>query len=84
MATPNPSRRNVDAARGVALQFRVLTGVGDDPNPVAAWTDTIAELLAALHHLANIEIGEQGFDRCLHRAALDYAYDLRPEADGQA
>jgi hypothetical protein len=84
MATPSPDRRNVDAAREVALQFRVLTGVGDAPNPVAAWTDTVAELLAALHHLADIEIGEGGFDVCLDRAAFDYAYDLQPETDGEA
>lgn len=84
MAAPSPDRRNIDAAREVALRFRALTGIGDAPNPVVAWTDTIAELLAALHHLANIEIGEQGFDRCLHRAAVDHAYDLRAEADGQA
>lgn len=84
MATPSPDRRNVDAAREVALQFRALVGIGDDPNPSAAWIDTIAELLAALHHLADIEIGEQGFERCLDRAAFDYAYTLRPDADGEA
>lgn len=84
MTAPNAGRRNVDAAREVALQFRSLTGIGDDANPVAAWTDTIAELLAALHHLADIELGEHGFDLCLERAAFDYAYALRPDEDGQA
>ncbi len=84
MTTPGPHRRHLDAAREVALQFRSLTGIGDDPNPVSAWTDTIAELIAALHHLADIEIGEHGFDVCLGRAALDYAYALRPDTDGEA
>lgn len=84
MSLPNPDHGQIDAAREVALQFRALTGIGDDPNPVAAWTDTIAELIAALHHLADLEIGEDGFDGCLHRAALDYAYDLRAEVDGEA
>lgn len=84
MATPSPDRRNVDAAREVALQFRALTGVGDDPNASVAWTDTIADLVTALHHLADIEIGEDGFDACLDRAAVDYAYELRPDSDGEA
>ncbi|MGE3073947.1 MAG: hypothetical protein AB7N24_11865 [Dehalococcoidia bacterium] len=84
MGAPSPDRRKIDAARHVALQFRSLTGIGDDPNPLAAWTDTIAELLAALHHLADVEIGEQGFDGCLERAAFDYTYALRPDEDGQA
>ncbi len=76
MATPGPDRRHVDAAREVALRFRALTGIGDDPNPSAAWTDTIAELIAAMHHLADHEIGEYGFDICLDRAAFDYTYAL--------
>ncbi len=84
MATPGPDRRHVDEAREVALQFRALTGIGDDPNPSAAWTDTIAELIAALHHLADVEIGQSGFDVCLGRAAFDYSYALRPDADGEA
>ncbi|MBI2766243.1 MAG: hypothetical protein HYX53_10070 [Chloroflexi bacterium] len=84
MATPSPDRRNVDAARTVAQRFRSQTGIGDDPNPSAAWTETIAELIAALHHLADIEIGEDGFDTCLDRAAFDYAYSLRPDTDGEA
>ena len=84
MATPGPDRRHVDEAREVALQFRALTGIGDDPNPSAAWTDTIAELIAALHHLADIEIGEGGFDTCLDRAAFDYGYALRPNEDAEA
>lgn len=84
MATPSPDRRNFDAARQVALHFRSLTGIGDDSNPAAAWTDTVAELVTALHHLADVEICEGGFDRCLERAAFDYAYALRPEEDREA
>lgn len=84
MSSPSPDRRNLDAAREVALRFRALTGVGDDPNPVAAWADAVAELLAALHHLADAEIGEEGFEGCLERAAYDYAYALRPDADREA
>jgi hypothetical protein len=84
MAAPSPDRRHIDAARHVALQFRSLTGIGDHPNPSAAWTDTIAELLAALHHLADVEIGEHGFEVCLERAAYDYAYTLRPDTGGEA
>jgi hypothetical protein len=84
MATPGPDRRHVDAARAVALRFRALTGIGDDPNPSAAWTDTLAELIAALHHLADIEIGQSGFDVCLDRASFNYAYALRPDEDAEA
>jgi hypothetical protein len=85
MTTPTPDRRNLAAAREVALRFRELTGIGDDPNPIAAWTDTLADLIASLHHLADVEIGRQGFDECLERAAFNYAYALRPddeESDG--
>ncbi len=84
MTSPNPYRKHIAAARTVALQFRALTGIGDDPNPVAAWTDTIADLVAALHHLADVEIGEYGFDTCLDRAAFNYAYALRPGAESEA
>mgnify|MGYP003461287157 FL=1 len=84
MTTPTPDRLHIEAAREVALRFRDLTGIGDDPNPVGAWTDTIAELIAALHHLADVEIGEGGFDVCLGRAAFNYTYALRPDADGEA
>ena len=84
MTAPTPDRRHIDAAREVALRFRDLTGIGDDPNPVSAWTDTISELVAALHHLADVEIGEHGFEVCLERAAYDYAYTLRPDEDGEA
>jgi hypothetical protein len=83
MTLPTPDRRHLDAARTVALQFRQLTGIGDDPNPVAAWTDTLADLIAALHHLADSEIGEEGFEVCLDRAAFNYAYTLRPD-DGES
>ncbi len=84
MTTPGSHRRHLEATREVALQFRALTGIGDDPNPSAAWTDTIAELIAALHHLADVEIGQSGFDTCLERAAFDYGYALRPDEDGEA
>jgi len=84
MSSPTPERRNIDAAREVVLRFRALTGIGDDPKPVAAWTDTLAELIAALHHLADQEIGEYGFDICLDRAAFNYAYALRPVEEDEA
>ena len=78
-----PDRRHIEAAREVVLLFRDLTGIGDDPNPAAAWTETLAELIAALHHLADQEIGDYGFDNCLDHAAFNYAYALRPdEGDG--
>ncbi len=84
MATPGPEGRHVDAAREVALRFRALTGIGDDPNPSAAWTDTIAELITAMHHLADIEVGQSGFEACLDRAAFDYTYALGLDQDGEA
>ncbi|MCC6387419.1 MAG: hypothetical protein IT302_08560 [Dehalococcoidia bacterium] len=79
MTSPTPDHRHIDAARAAALRFRELTGIGDDPNPVAAWTDTLADLIAALHHLADVEIGQHGFEVCLDRAAFNYSYALRPE-----
>ncbi|MCZ7576286.1 MAG: hypothetical protein M5U18_04250 [Dehalococcoidia bacterium] len=79
MTSPSPDHRHIDAARQVALRFRELTGIGDDPNPVAAWIDTLADLIAALHHLADIEIGPSGLDTVLERAAFNYAYALRPD-----
>ncbi len=79
MASRTPDRRHVAAAREVALRFRDLTGIGDGPNPGAAWIDTLADLIASLHHLADIEIGQDGFDECLERAAFNYAYALRPD-----
>lgn len=84
MTAPTPDRRHIEAAREVALRFRDLTGIGDDPNPVAAWTDTLAELIAALHYIADQEIGEYGFDICLDRAAFNYAYALRPDEGDEA
>lgn len=79
MNPPTPDRRHIAAAREVALRFRELTGIGDDPNSVAAWTDTLADLIAALHHLADVEIGSDAFDTVLERAAFNYAYALRPD-----
>ncbi len=84
MTAPTPARRHIEAAREVALEFRALTGIGDDPNPVGAWTETLAELIAALHHLADQEIGEYGFDICLDRAAFNYAYALSPDEEDEA
>jgi hypothetical protein len=77
VASPIRDPRHVAAAREVVLYFRALTGVGDDPGPSAALTDTLAELIAALHHLADVELGDGGFDRCLERAAFNYAFALR-------
>lgn len=82
MALPIRDPRHIAAAREVVLYFRTLTGVGDDPRPRAALTDTLAELIAALHHLADVELGEHGFDRCLERAAFNYAYALRRDDGG--
>lgn len=79
MTSQPRDHRNIDAARAAALRFRELTGIGDDPNPVTAWTDTLADLIAALHHLADDEISQHGFDECLERAAFNYAYALRPD-----
>lgn len=78
MTSPTPDRRHLAAAREVALRFRELTGIGDDPNPVAAWTDTLADLIAALHQLADVEIGNDGFETVLERAVFNYLYALRP------
>lgn len=41
--------------------------------------DTLADLIASLHHLADIELGSAGFDECLERGAFNYAYALRPD-----
>ena len=79
MTSPTSGRRYIAAAREVALRFRELTDIGDDPNPVAAWTDTLADLIASLHHLADVEIGKPGFDERLERAAFNYAYALRAD-----
>ena len=79
-----PDRRNIDAAREAALRFRELTALGDDPRPRVAWIETLSDLLAALHHLADQEIGEYGFDICLDRAAFNYAYALRPDEGDEA
>lgn len=79
MTSPAPDHRHIDAARAAALRYRELTGIGDAPNPVAAWTDTLADLIASLHHLADIELGPAGFDECLERGAFNYAYALRPD-----
>lgn len=79
MNSPTPDRRNLAAAREVALRFRALTGVSDDPDPVAAWTDTLADLVASLHHLSDVELGRDGFDTVLERAAFNYTYALRPD-----
>ena len=79
MTSQSSDHRHIDAARAAALRFRELTGIGDDPNPGAAWMDTLADLIAALRHLADIELGSAGFDECLERAAFNYAYALCPD-----
>ncbi|NJD66854.1 MAG: hypothetical protein FIB00_16720 [Chloroflexi bacterium] len=79
MISPSPDHRHIDAARQVAMQFRELTGIGGDPDQVAAWIDTLADLIAALHHLADVEIGSDAFDTVLEHAAFNYAYALRPD-----
>lgn len=75
-----PDRRNIDAAREAALRFRELTALGDDPRPRVAWLETFSELLAALHHLADHEIGPDAFAECLRQADFNYAYEV---ADGE-
>ncbi len=82
MSSPNPGRRNIDAAREAALLFREVTALGDDPRPEMAWTETLSDLLAALHHLADQEIGPDGFAVCLQRAEFNYAYEAPRDADG--
>ena len=76
---PTPDRRNIDAAREAALRFRELTALGDDPRPRVAWIETLSDLLAALHHLADIEVGPDAFTECLRQADFNYAYQA---ADG--
>ena len=79
MSALDPDRRNIDAAREAAQIFRELTGLGDDPRPEVAWADTLADLLAALHHFADQAIGPGGFETCLGRAEFNYAYQEPPE-----
>ena len=81
MRFPTPDRRNIDAARDAALLFREVTGLGDDPRPEVAWAETLADLLAALHHLADQEIGPNGFEVCLSRAEFNYAYEDPQDED---
>ena len=81
MSSPTPDHRNIDAAREAALLFREVTGLGDDPRPEVAWAETLADLLAALHHLADQEIGPGGFEVCLSRAEFNYAYEDPQDED---
>ena len=81
MGSPTPDRRNIDAAREAALLFREVTGLGDDPRPEVAWAETLADLIAALHHLADQEIGTNGFAVCLSRAEFNYAYEAPQEEE---
>ena len=69
---PTPDRRNIVAAREAALRFRELTALGDDPRPRVAWIETLSDLLAALHHLADIEVGPDAFTECLRQADFNY------------
>ena len=75
-----PDRRNIDAAREAALRFRELTALGDDPRPRVAWIETMSDLLAALHHLADHEFGPDAFAECVREADFNYAYEV---ADGE-
>lgn len=75
-------RRNIDAAREAALRFREITALGDDPRPTLAWTETLSDLLAALHHFADHEIGPDAFAECLRRAEFNYAYEALDDDDG--
>lgn len=75
-------RRNIDAAREAALRFRELTALGDDPRPRVAWIETLSELLAALHHLADHEIGLDAFAECLRQADFNYAYQVADDDEG--
>lgn len=84
MGSPDPDRRNIDAAREAALLFREVTALGDDPRPEMAWTETLSDLLAALHHLADQEIGPEGFAVCLQRAEFNYAYEAPRDEAGDA
>lgn len=70
-----PDRRNIDAAREAALRFRELTALGDNPRPRVAWIETLSDLLAALHHLADVEVGADAFAECLRQADFNYAYE---------
>jgi len=77
-----PDRRNIDAAREAALRFRELTALGDDPRPRVAWTETLSELLTALHHLADFEVGSDAFAECLRQADFSYAYEAADDDEG--
>ena len=52
------------------------------PRPRAAWIETFSELLAALHHLADIEIGPDAFAECLRRAEFNYSYETPNHDEG--
>ena len=77
-----PDRRNVAAARDAALRFRAHTALGDDPRPRVAWIETLSELLAALHHLADHEVGSDAFAECLRQAEFNYAYEAPDDDEG--
>ena len=79
---PGPDRRNIDAAREAALRFRELTALGDDPRPRVAWIETLSELLAALHHLADHEVGPDVFAECLRQAEFNYSYEAPGDDEG--
>jgi hypothetical protein len=77
-----PGRRNIDAAREAALRFRELTALGDDPRPRMAWMETLSDLLAALHHLADIEVGPDAFAECLRQSDFNYTYEAADDDEG--
>lgn len=77
-----PDRRAIHAAREAALRFREVTALGDDPRPRVAWIETRSELLAALHHLADHEIGPNAFAECPRHADFNYAYQAADDDEG--
>jgi len=79
---PTPDRRNIDAAREAAFRFREFTALGDDTRPRVAWIETLSELLAALHHLADVEVGTDAFAECLRQADFNYAYQAADDDEG--
>lgn len=76
-------RRNIDAAREAALRFRELAALGDDPRPRVAWIETLSELFAALHHLADYEVGPDAFAECLRQADFNYRYEAADDDEGE-
>ena len=62
---------------------RALAALGDDPRPRVAWIETLSELLAALHHLADFEVGPNAFAECLRQAEFNYTYEAADDDEGE-